>query len=77
LKLQANLNKVPPTGPLPKSEKDVIRDGSGEETSENARVWHIYNDEAHRADTLMTDGWSRSIDVLLGEEDKSARQPTH
>ncbi|KAJ7902118.1 hypothetical protein B0H14DRAFT_1270677 [Mycena olivaceomarginata] len=62
---QANLNKVPPTGPLPKSEKDVIRDGSGEETSENARVWHIYNDEAHRADTLMTDGWSRSIDVLL------------
>ncbi|KAK7005763.1 hypothetical protein R3P38DRAFT_1716561 [Favolaschia claudopus] len=49
-----------------KYEKDAFKDdGSGDETSENARVWHIYNDEANKADALMADGWSRSIDVLL------------
>ncbi|KAF8210589.1 hypothetical protein K438DRAFT_1809972 [Mycena galopus ATCC 62051] len=55
--------KVPATEV--KSDKDGMRDESGEETSDNARVWQIYNDEATKADTLMTDGWSRSIDVLL------------
>jgi hypothetical protein len=30
-----------------------VRDERGQETSENALVWHIYNDEAQKADTLM------------------------
>ncbi|KAJ7497568.1 hypothetical protein FB451DRAFT_1076388 [Mycena latifolia] len=58
--------KVPaPGSPQVKSEKDGTRDERGEETSENALVWRIYTDEAQKADALMTDGWSRSIDVLL------------
>ncbi|KAJ7495978.1 hypothetical protein B0H11DRAFT_2001413 [Mycena galericulata] len=48
-----------------KSGRDAMRDERGEEMSENARIWHIYTDEAQKADVLMTDGWSRSIDVLL------------
>ncbi|KAJ6625879.1 hypothetical protein B0H10DRAFT_2001191 [Mycena sp. CBHHK59/15] len=46
-----------------KTDKD--KDERGEEMTENARVWHIYTDEAEKTDALMTDGWSRSIDVLL------------
>ncbi|KAJ7079080.1 hypothetical protein B0H15DRAFT_520511 [Mycena belliarum] len=46
-------------------EKDGIRDERGEEASENALVWHIYTDEAQKADSSMIEGWSRSIDVLL------------
>ncbi|KAJ7691282.1 hypothetical protein B0H17DRAFT_564794 [Mycena rosella] len=42
-----------------------MRDERGEETSENAIVWNVYTDEAQKADAQMTDGWSRSIDVLL------------
>ncbi|KAJ6500160.1 hypothetical protein C8R47DRAFT_284448 [Mycena vitilis] len=57
--------KAPTPGLQVKPEKDASRDESGEEASANARVWHIYNDEAQKADTLMTDGWSRSMDVLL------------
>ncbi|KAJ7747251.1 hypothetical protein B0H16DRAFT_1555262 [Mycena metata] len=51
--------------PGPPQSKDAIKDEGGEETSENARVWHVYNDEAQKADVITTDGWSRSIDVLL------------
>ncbi|KAJ7268707.1 hypothetical protein B0H12DRAFT_1067756 [Mycena haematopus] len=58
-----NTTKIPATEV--KSEKDGMRDESGAEMFDTARVWHIYNDEAQKADTLMTDGWSRSIDVLL------------
>ncbi|KAF9269108.1 hypothetical protein L218DRAFT_1072754 [Marasmius fiardii PR-910] len=38
---------------------------TGEELGENARIWQIYIDEAAKADTAMTDGWNRSMDVLL------------
>ncbi|KAJ7772667.1 hypothetical protein DFH07DRAFT_802799 [Mycena maculata] len=58
--------KVPAPGPSQaRPEKDGMRDERGEETSDHARVWQIYTDEAQKADALMTDGWSRSIDVLL------------
>lgn len=45
-------------GPYPQDER-------GAELSENARAWHIYTEVAHKADTAMTDGWNRSMDVLL------------
>ncbi|KAJ6587180.1 hypothetical protein DFH09DRAFT_1142834 [Mycena vulgaris] len=48
-----------------KSDKDEIRDERGEETCESALVWQIYTDEAQKADAIMTEGWSRSIDILL------------
>ncbi|KAJ7141457.1 hypothetical protein C8R44DRAFT_247302 [Mycena epipterygia] len=57
--------KVSAPGQSVKSEKDDMRDERGEEASDTARIWHIYTDEAQKADALMTDGWSRSIDVLL------------
>ncbi|KAJ7647059.1 hypothetical protein FB45DRAFT_1099575, partial [Roridomyces roridus] len=54
--------KIPVPG---SSEKEITRDERGEETGENGRVWNVYNEEAQKADLLMTDGWSRSIDILL------------
>ncbi|KAK0476673.1 hypothetical protein IW261DRAFT_1489514 [Armillaria novae-zelandiae] len=41
------------------------RDQRGEELGKNARIWRIYTDEARKADARMTEGWNRSIDVLL------------
>lgn len=41
------------------------RDERGEEMSNNARIWRIYIDEARKFDTVMIDGWNRSLDVLL------------
>jgi hypothetical protein len=41
------------------------KDRRGEEADPMARVWHIYNDVAHFADTTMADGWNRSIDIHL------------
>ncbi|KAJ8094518.1 hypothetical protein PM082_010952 [Marasmius tenuissimus] len=38
---------------------------TGEEFGENARIWQVYSEEAAKADTAMTDGWNRSMDVLL------------
>ncbi|KAL0059409.1 hypothetical protein AAF712_013850 [Marasmius tenuissimus] len=38
---------------------------TGEEFGENARIWQVYAEEAAKADTAMTDGWNRSMDVLL------------
>lgn len=32
---------------------------------EDSRVWRIYIDEATKVDSAMTDGWNRSLDVLL------------
>lgn len=40
-------------------------DEVGEEASEHAAVWHIYNDEAAKTDAATTDGFNRGIDVLL------------
>ncbi|KAF5328829.1 hypothetical protein D9619_011683 [Psilocybe cf. subviscida] len=40
-------------------------DEVGEEASEHAAVWHIYNDEAGKTDMATTDGFNRGIDVLL------------
>ncbi|KAG6902091.1 hypothetical protein C0995_004442 [Termitomyces sp. Mi166 len=42
-----------------------MRDEPGEEMSEFARVWKIYNDEASKIDSTLTEGWNRGIDVLL------------
>ena len=36
-----------------------------EEMSENARVWHVYNDEAERIDAELVDGWIGTLDTLL------------
>lgn len=33
--------------------------------SKDARIWRVYVDEANKADTIMTEGWNRSLDVLL------------
>lgn len=40
-------------------------DEVGEEASERAAVWHLYNDEAAKTDIATTDGFNRGIDVLL------------
>jgi hypothetical protein len=36
-----------------------------EEMGDNARVWHVYNDEADRIDAEMVDGWRSTLDTLL------------
>lgn len=41
------------------------QDERGEEMCEDARVWGIYIDESTKFDASMTDGWNRSLDVLL------------
>ncbi|KAG6825281.1 hypothetical protein H0H92_004163 [Tricholoma furcatifolium] len=41
------------------------KDEHGEEMSEFARVWKVYNDEAAKFDSSLTDGWNRGVDVLL------------
>ena len=35
------------------------------EASDDARVWHVYNEEATKKDAAITDGCNRNIDVLL------------
>ena len=40
-------------------------DEPGEEASDNARVWKIYNDEADAADDDMVRGFRDTIDSLL------------
>ncbi|KAG6914475.1 hypothetical protein DXG01_017052 [Tephrocybe rancida] len=41
------------------------RDEQGQEMSETACVWKIYNDEAAKFDSSLTEGWNRGVDVLL------------
>lgn len=40
-------------------------DEPGEEMSEHARIWKIYNDEAAKFDSTLIEGWNRAMDVLL------------
>ena len=42
-----------------------LQDKRGEEMSKDARIWRVYVDEASKADIIMTEGWNRSLDVLL------------
>ncbi|KXN90823.1 hypothetical protein AN958_03477, partial [Leucoagaricus sp. SymC.cos] len=46
------------------SEEPIVSE-TGEEVSEYSSVWHIYNEEAHKADTSLVEGSHREIDVLL------------
>lgn len=43
----------------------TLQDERGKEMSKDARIWRVYVDEANKADTTMTEGWNRSLDVLL------------
>ena len=40
-------------------------DEYGEEMSDNARVWRVYNDESDRIDAEMVAGWKGTLDTLL------------
>jgi hypothetical protein len=37
----------------------------GEEASDNARVWRIYQDRAKERDEDQIDGWNKTLDILL------------
>ncbi|KZV80412.1 hypothetical protein EXIGLDRAFT_845540 [Exidia glandulosa HHB12029] len=62
---RTEFTRYPPEELDTEFKKKYPPDPFGEEMSENARVWKVYQDEATLKDDAMLDGWNKTLDILL------------